>query len=67
MASAGENDGRDLADLDPAPPYDEMAKAQGAFAERVENPADLPGALARARDAVMNEKRQALLNVITPY
>ena len=27
----------------------------------------LPGALARARDAVVNDKRQALLNVITPY
>jgi len=66
-AVAGETDGRVLADLDPAPPYDEMAKAQGAHAERVENVADLPGALARARDAVVNEKRQALLNVITPY
>ena len=64
---SGETDGRELADLDPAPPYDEMAKAQGAHAERVEKPADLPGALARARDAVMNDKRQALLNVITPY
>jgi acetolactate synthase-1/2/3 large subunit len=64
---AGENDGRTLADLDPAPPYDEMARAQGAHAERVEKPADLPGALARARDAVVNERRQALLNVITPY
>jgi acetolactate synthase-1/2/3 large subunit len=64
---AGENDGRDLADLDPPPPYDEMAKAQGAHAERVENPADLPGALARARDAVMIDKRQAMLNIITPY
>jgi acetolactate synthase-1/2/3 large subunit len=64
---AGETDGRELADLDPAPPYDEMARAQGAHAERVEKPADLPGALQRARDAVVNEKRQALLNVITPY
>jgi acetolactate synthase-1/2/3 large subunit len=64
---AGENDGRELADLDPAPPYEEMARAQGAHAERVEKPADLPGALQRARDAVLNEKRQALLNVITPY
>ena len=64
---SGETDGRELADLDPAPPYDEMAKAQGAHAERVENPADLPAALARARDAVVNDKRQALLNVITPY
>jgi acetolactate synthase-1/2/3 large subunit len=63
---AGENDGRDLADLDPAPPYDELARAQGAYAERVEKPADLPDALIRARDAVLNG-RQALLNVITPY
>ena len=65
--AAGENDGRTLADLDPAPPYEEMAQAQGAHAERVEKPADLPDALARARDAVVNERRQALLNVITPY
>ena len=53
---AGENDGRMLADLDPAPPYEEMAQAQGAHAERVEKPADLPDALARARDAVVNER-----------
>jgi len=64
--TAGENDGRDLADLDPAPPYDELARAQGAYTERVEKPADLPDALIRARDAVRNG-RQALLNVITPY
>ena len=65
--AAGENDGRSFADLDPAPAYDEIARAQGAHAERVEKPADLPDALARARDAVVKEKRQALLNVITPY
>ena len=64
---AGETDGRILADLDPSPPFEEMARAQGAHAERVEKPADLPEALSRARDAVINEKRQALLNVITPY
>ena len=64
---AGENDGRLLADLDPSPPFDEIATAQGAHAERVEKPADLPDALARARDAVVNGRRQALLNVITPY
>jgi acetolactate synthase-1/2/3 large subunit len=64
---AGESDGNVLADLSPAPPYGEMARAQGAHAERVERPADLPGALQRARDAVVNDKRQALLNVITPY
>jgi Thiamine pyrophosphate-requiring enzymes [acetolactate synthase, pyruvate dehydrogenase (cytochrome), glyoxylate carboligase, phosphonopyruvate decarboxylase] len=64
---AGEDDGRTLADLNPAPPYEAMAEAQGAHAERVEKPADLPGALARARDAVVNERRQALLNIICPY
>ena len=64
--AAGENDGRTLADLDPSPAYETLAAAQGAYAERVEAPADLPGALARARDAVING-RQALLNVITPY
>jgi acetolactate synthase-1/2/3 large subunit len=64
---AGETDGRTLADLDPTPPFEEMAKAQGAHAERVEKPRDLPDALTRARDAVVNERRQALLNVITPY
>src|SRR5215472_7624914 len=60
---AGEDDGRMLADLSPAPPYEEMAKAQGAYAERVEKPADLPTALAHARDVVLKEGRQALLNV----
>jgi acetolactate synthase I/II/III large subunit len=65
-AVAGENDGRLLADLDPAPPYDEIARVQGAYAERVEKPSDLPDALMRARDAVAGG-RQALLNVITPY
>jgi acetolactate synthase-1/2/3 large subunit len=64
---AGETDGRVLADLDPAPPYEAMAQAQGAYAERVEKPADLPDALARAKEAVVNGRRQALLNVITPY
>jgi acetolactate synthase-1/2/3 large subunit len=65
--AAGENDSRGLADLDPAPAYDELARAQGAHAERVDKPADLPDALARARDAVVDGRRQALLNVITPY
>jgi acetolactate synthase-1/2/3 large subunit len=65
--AAGENDGRELADLDPAPPYDEIARAQGCYAERVENPTDLADALKRAREAVVDGRRQALLNVITPY
>jgi len=65
--AAGEKDGRTLADLDPSPAFDEIARAQGAYAERVEQSADLSAALARARDAVVSGKRQALLNVITPY
>ncbi len=65
--TAGENDGRTLADLAPSPAFEVMAQAQGAYAERVEKPADLPGALTRARDAVVGERRQALLNVIAPY
>lgn len=64
--AAGETDGRFLADLDPSPAYDTLANAQGAYAERVERPADLPDALARAKEAVLNG-RQALINVITPY
>ena len=47
--------------------FEEMARAQGAHAERVEKPDELPDALARARDVVLKEKKQALLNVITPY
>jgi acetolactate synthase-1/2/3 large subunit len=65
--AAGEDDGRFLADLGPSPAYDELMRAQGGFAERVEKPEDLAGALSRARDAVVNERRQALLNVICPY
>ena len=65
--AAGEDDGRFLADLDPSPPFDEFVTAQGGYGERVERPEDVPAALQRARDAVMKEGRQALLNVITPY
>jgi len=65
--AAGENDGRTFADLDASPAYEAMAMAQGAYAERVEKPADLPNALLRAREAVASGRRQALLNVITPY
>jgi acetolactate synthase I/II/III large subunit len=65
--AAGEDDGRFLADLDPAPAYDELVRVQGGYGERVERPEDLAAALARARDAVERERRQALLNVICPY
>jgi acetolactate synthase-1/2/3 large subunit len=64
---SGEDDGTFLADLDPSPPYEEFVKAQGGFGARVEKPEDLPRVLAEARDAVMQHKRQALINLIVPY
>ena len=66
--AAGENDGRFLADLDPSPPFDEFVTAQGGHGERVEKPADVPAALARARDAVRHgqagaaQRHHAVLN-----
>jgi acetolactate synthase-1/2/3 large subunit len=64
--AAGADDCRGLANLGPSPPFEQLAQAQGAHAERVERPDELAGALARARDAVVKEGRQALVNVICP-
>ena len=50
----------------PSPAFEAAVKAQGGHGERVEKASELPAALARARDVVVNEKRQALLNVICP-
>lgn len=65
--AAGEDDGRFMADLAPTPPFEAMVQAQGGHGERVERSDDLPAALARARDVVLKERRQALVNVMTPY
>ncbi len=65
--AAGRENGLGLADLSPSPPFEKEAEAYGAFAARVERPADLPAVLAAARAAVEKEKRHALVNVITPY
>jgi acetolactate synthase-1/2/3 large subunit len=53
-----------MSELDPAPDYELVCRASGGHAERVDDPAALPEALARARRVVREEKRQALLNVI---
>src|SRR5438552_94033 len=53
-----------LSDLEPAPDYEMVCRASGGHAERVEDPAALPEALARALKVVRDEMRQALLNVI---
>jgi acetolactate synthase-1/2/3 large subunit len=59
-----ENDAHTLADLQPSPAFEKLIEASGGYGERVEKPADLPAALARAVKVVREEKRQALLNVI---
>ena len=64
--ASGDDDGRFLADLAPSPAFEELARVQGAHGERVERPEELRAALARARDAVVNERRRALVNVICP-
>ena len=51
-------------DLSPSPKFELTAQACGAYAERVEEPEALPGALKRALKVVEEEKRQAMLNVI---
>ena len=53
-----------LVHLDDLPPFEDICTAAGGYGERVEDPAALPAALARAIKVVMTERRQALLNVI---
>ena len=65
--AAGAEGGMRLADLAPSPPFHEFVASQGGFGEKVERPEDLAAALARARKAVVDEHRQALLNVVCPY
>ena len=51
-------------DLTPSPQFELTAQACGAYAERVEEPAEIPAALSRAMTVIKEEGRQALLNVI---
>ena len=51
-------------DLSPSPDFELTAQACGAYAARVEEPSEIPDALAKALKVVREEKRQALLNVI---
>jgi acetolactate synthase-1/2/3 large subunit len=53
-----------LSDLDPAPDYEQICRACGGWAERVEDGAALPAAVDRALRVVREERRQALLNVV---
>jgi len=65
--AAGRENGAGLAELSPSPSFERYAEAHGAFAARVEHPAELASTLLAARDAVLKQRRHALVNVITPY
>ena len=61
---AARNPSMPLCDLAPPPAYDRICEANGGYGERVDDPAELPAALARALDVMRRERRQALLDVI---
>ncbi|MES2413510.1 MAG: thiamine pyrophosphate-requiring protein [Pseudomonadota bacterium] len=64
---SGENDCTLLADLSPSPAFEKIVEANGGYGERVDDPSQLPAAIARALHAVTHEKRQALLNIVCKY
>jgi acetolactate synthase-1/2/3 large subunit len=53
-----------LTSLEPAPDHAMLVLASRGYGERVEDPDELPGAIARALDVVRRERRQALLDVV---
>ncbi len=61
---AARTGGMVLSDLDPAPEYEMICQASGGYGERVDDPAQLPAALARALHSVTVDRRQAVLNVV---
>lgn len=54
-----------LTHLEPAPDYELIVQASGGYGERVDEPDALIPALERAVAVVKDERRQAVLNVIT--
>ncbi len=52
-----------MSDLSSSPDFVKIAEASRAYAERVENGADLPGALQRAIEIIKTEKRAVLLEI----
>ncbi len=63
--TAAQTDGRFMAELGPAPAFEKIVQAHDGHGERVSRPAELPGALQRALQAVRGG-RQALVNVLCP-
>ena len=54
-----------LSEVAPMAGYEKICEAFGGYGERVEHPDQVKPALDRAFDVVRNEKRQALLNIIS--
>lgn len=54
-----------LTSLTPVPDFLKVAEASRAYAERIENGADLPAALARAVEVIRGERRHVVLEVRT--
>jgi acetolactate synthase-1/2/3 large subunit len=61
---AAENDTWAITSLSQGFNYEMVCQASGGYGERVDDPAEVPGAIQRALYAVQVEKRQALLNII---
>jgi acetolactate synthase-1/2/3 large subunit len=54
-----------LSELGPTADYEKICEAFGGYGEKVETPDQVAPAIERALDVVKNEKRQALLNMVT--
>ena len=52
-----------LSSLTPSPAYEKIVEASNGYGERIDDPGALPGALERAIQMVLQERRQVLLNV----
>ncbi len=61
--AAARADRMPLTSLEPSPAYEKIVAASGGHGERVEDPAALPEAIARALRIVREERRQAVLNL----
>ncbi len=61
--AAAEANAMPLTDFSPSPDFVKVAEASRAHAERVTHAADLPAALERARNAIQQDRRQALLDI----
>jgi len=53
-----------FSDLSPSMDWELVCQAAGGYGERIEDPAEVPAALARALRVVQQEQRQALLNMV---